>query len=52
MYNEIFRLKVKFGKKWRWGLNDYTLEQAQKRQLEMSIVGIETKIVPISELLK
>lgn len=48
----MFRLKVKFGSKWKWGVNDYTSrEAAQKRVEELRAVGIISKIEPLSKLL-
>lgn len=46
----MYRLKVKCGRTWRWGLNSYTLEQAISRQTELNLVGIKSIIKPESEL--
>lgn len=48
----MYRLKVKVGSKWIWGLNDYTYELAVERVLELKSKGIQSKIKHINELLK
>jgi len=47
----MFRLQVKVGKDWRWGLNDYpTQEAAEKRMAELARVGIKSRMRKASEL--
>ena len=45
-----YRLQVYFQRRWKWGLNDYTLEQAEQRVKELQAHGIKARIKPISEL--
>jgi hypothetical protein len=41
----MYRLKVKIGKRWVWGLNSYpSLEAAQERKAQMEKVGHKVKI--------
>lgn len=46
----MYRLQIRFGKQWRWGVNDYSLEQAQKRVEELKAVGIKARVKPVAEL--
>jgi hypothetical protein len=47
----MYRLKVKFGKRWVWGLNTYpTLEEVLKRKEQMENVGHKVKIELESKL--
>lgn len=42
----MFRLKVKQGKRWKTGIVTYgTYIEAQTRQIELEIFGIQSKIV-------
>ena len=44
-----FRLLVKQGKKWKIGINLYTsVEDAKERMMELSKLGIKTKLEEIS----
>lgn len=47
----MYRLQVWFDRHWKWGLNDYTLEQAQRRVEELKAKGIKARVKPIEELL-
>lgn len=41
----MYRLKVKFGKRWVWGLNSYpSLKEATIRKQQMEKVGCKVKI--------
>lgn len=47
----MFRLQVRYGRSWKWGLNVYnTLEDAQKRVEELNKVGIKSRIKKNEEL--
>ena len=46
----MYRLQVWFDRHWKWGLNDYTLEQAQRRVEELKAKGIKARIKPAYEL--
>lgn len=46
-----YRLKVKFGKRWVWGLNTYpTIEAAEARKTQMEAAGHKVKIELESKL--
>lgn len=45
-----YRLQVWFHRHWKWGVNDYTLEEAQRRISELKAVGIKARIKPATEL--
>jgi hypothetical protein len=48
-----FRLKVKCGKRWVWGLNTYkTYEEANVRMQEMQKAGCKVRIAPEAELFR
>lgn len=47
----MYRLQVYHGRRWVWGLNDYTLEQAQKRAEELKVYGIKARVKPLAELI-
>lgn len=47
----MFRLQIKIGKEWRWGLNEYPTEKsAKKRQTELSEVGIKSRVKSADKL--
>lgn len=46
----VYRLQLLHQRRWRWGLNDYTLEQAERRIKELKAVGIKARVKPIDEL--
>lgn len=48
----MYRLQVWFNRHWKWGWNDYTLEQAEQRVKELKAHGIKARVKPISELLR
>lgn len=52
MDGKIFRLLIKTGSSWRWGLKDYMKSAANKRVKELAKVGIKAVVKPIEELLK
>lgn len=45
-----YRIQVWSKGAWRWGLSDYTKEQAEDRLKQMTDVGIKARIRPSSEL--
>ncbi len=47
---ETYRLQIWYGRRWKWGLNDYTLKQAENRLAELSNVGIKARIKPLADL--
>lgn len=48
-----YRLKVKIGRKWKWGLNTYrSLEEANARKAEMERAGCKVKVALESELFR
>ena len=46
----MYRLQVWFDRHWKWGLNDYTLEQAKQRVEELKAHGIKARVRPSAEL--
>ena len=46
----MFRLQIRFGNRWKWGVKDYSLEQAHKRVEELKAVGIKARVKPVAEL--
>lgn len=48
----MYRIQCKLGSRWKWGLHDYTLEQAEMRLVELWAVGIEARIKPLRKLLR
>lgn len=46
----MYRLRVKKGRKWLVGHNEYSLENAIARQNELSALGIVTKIESASKV--
>lgn len=48
----MYRIQCKVKGKWKWGLHDYTLENAEKRLVELWAVGIDARIKPLGGLLK
>ena len=47
----MYRLQVKVGKEWRWGLHDYpTEEAATDRMAELEKVGIKSRLRKSAEL--
>lgn len=47
---KTYRLQVWYARHWKWGLNDYTLEQAEHRVQELAAVGIKARVKPLAEL--
>ena len=47
---KTYRLQVWYARHWKWGLHDYTLEQAKRRIDELKEVGIKARIKPAYEL--
>ena len=47
----MYRVQVMYGRSWRWGLHDYTLDQAEQRVKELKAVGIKARVKPLAELL-
>ena len=47
---DTYRVQVYVGKSWRWGLHDYTKEQAEARVNELKQVRIKARIRPSKEL--
>ena len=47
---KAYRLQVWYGRRWKWGVNDYTLDQAEKRIEELKAHGIKARVKPIAEL--
>lgn len=43
----MFRLKVKVGKRWMLGLNDYTEDQVIEAKERLEAVGVSTKNIKI-----
>lgn len=48
----MYRIQCKARRSWKWGLKDYTLEQAETRLNELQLAGITARIKHINELLK
>ena len=49
----MYRIQCKLGKKWKWGLHDYTTrELAEMRLVELWAVGIDARIVESKKLFK
>lgn len=48
----MVRIQVWIEGGWAWGLNDYTLAQAQERIKQLKAVGIKARIRPLEELLR
>jgi len=49
---KTYRLIIKCGRKWKWGLHDYTFAEAIERQKELEEVGIKSAIEHNSKLFK
>ena len=47
---ETYRIQVWHELEWRWGLHDYTYEQATERAHQLKAVGIRCRIRPSREL--
>lgn len=47
---QLYRIQVKFGDGWRWGLHDYTYDQAVHRYNQLKAAGIKARIRPNFEL--
>lgn len=45
-----YRIQVWVNLEWRWGLHDYTYEQATQRLHQLKGVGIKARIKPSAEL--
>ena len=50
MNENTYRVQVWYEEHWRWGLHDYTREQAEERMKQMKSAGIKCRIRPSSEL--
>ena len=47
----MYRLQIYHERRWKWGIRDYSLEEAQKRIGELKAHGIKARVKPIAELL-
>lgn len=45
----VYRLQIYHERRWKWGINDYTLERAEERVLELKAHGIKARVKPASE---
>ena len=50
MNENTYRVQVWFEGNWKWGLHDYTKQQAEDRLKQMKSAGIKCRIRPSSEL--
>lgn len=50
MSNNMYRIQVWFENTWRWGINDYTKEQAEDRMKQLKQAGIKCRMRPSGEL--
>mgnify|MGYP000070072070 CR=1 FL=1 len=48
-YEGIYRMQIFHERRWKWGLNDYTIERAQARLAELKKVGIKARVRPASD---
>lgn len=48
-YEGIYRMQIFHERRWKWGLNDYTIERAQARLDELKKVGIKARVRPASD---
>lgn len=48
--NNMYRIQVWFDSHWKWGLHDYTEEQAIHRMNRLKSVGIKCRMRPSREL--
>lgn len=46
----MYRLQIYHDRRWKWGIKDYSLEDAQRRINELKAVGIRARVKPVSEL--
>ena len=50
MSENMYRVQVWFEGDWRWGMHDYTRQQAEERVKQMKSAGIKCRIKPSREL--
>jgi hypothetical protein len=48
----MYRIQVWTEGRWVWGINDYSLSEAENRKARLKQVGIRSRIKPISDLLE
>lgn len=46
----MYRLQIYQARSWRWGIKDYTLEEAKARINELKAIGIRARVKPATEL--
>ena len=46
----MYRLQIYHERRWKWGIRDYTLEQAEQRIKELKAHGIRARVKPVAEL--
>lgn len=50
-YEGIYRVQLWFSRTWKWGMNDYTKEEAEQQVRRMETLGIKSRVRPLSDLL-
>jgi len=48
-FDGIYRLQIFHERRWKWGLNDYTIERANERLAVLKEHGIKARVRPASE---
>lgn len=49
-YEGIYRVQLWFEGAWKWGIHDYTKEEAEQHVKRMKTMGIKSRVKPLAEL--